>query len=69
MLALEKRFNFEAESLSVRAHGYRRFAARLGGLDAERLPLPPRRLAYDRGDEAALELWRCRRRQTNTPPD
>ena len=33
------------------------------------LVLPPRRLAYDRGDEAALELWRCRRRQTNTPPD
>jgi hypothetical protein len=69
VLALEKRFNFEAESLSVRAHGYRRFAARLGGLDAERLPLPPRRLAYDRGDEAALELWRCRRRgERGAPP-
>ena len=58
VVALEKRFNFEAESLSVVAHGYRTFRGALAGFDAVRLALPPRFVDYDRGDVGALELWR-----------
>ena len=58
VVALEKRFNFEAESLSVVAHGYRTFRGALAGFDAVRLALPPRFVDYDRGDAGALELWR-----------
>ena len=58
VVALEKRFNFEAESLSVVAHGYRTFRRALAGFDAVRLALPPRFVDYDRGDAGALELWR-----------
>ena len=50
-------------TLSVRAHGYRAFSRRLGDFDAERLPLPPQTLEYDRGDESALELWRLGERR------
>jgi len=58
VVALEKRFNFEAESLSVVAHGYRTFRKALAGFDAVQLPLPPRAVDYDRCDTNALELWR-----------
>ena len=58
VVALEKRFNFEAESLSVVAHGYRTFHKALAGFDAVQLPLPARAVDYDRGDTNALELWR-----------
>ena len=47
VVALEKRFNFEAESLSVVAHGYRTFRGALAGFDAVRLALPPRFVDYD----------------------
>jgi len=69
LLALEMRFNFELESLSVRAHGYRTLRRRLDALDAVRLPLPPRVWHYDRGDEAALELWRVSKRDPGKRPD
>ena len=58
VVALEKRFNFEAESLSVVAHGYRTFRGALATFNAVQLPLPPRFVDYDRGDVGALELWR-----------
>ena len=58
VVALEKRFNFEAESLSVVAHGYRTFRGALATFNAVQLPLPPRFMDYGRGDVGALELWR-----------
>lgn len=59
VFALELRFNFELESLSVNASGYRRFreATAAGYFEAAKLELPRQYLyGYDRGD-AAFELW------------
>jgi predicted nicotinamide N-methyase len=69
-LSLEKRYNFELSSLSVQAHGYRRFMRHIGqqtssgacGVDDQRLlqgrrlPLSfPQALEYQR--VSSLELW------------
>lgn len=65
VVALELRFNFDAASLSVAAHGYRRFlelvssetglfaASKLDHLPAQRL------LGYERGD-GCFEMWLLR---------
>jgi len=70
VVSLELRFNFEADSLSVRAHGYRRFRAELargveeGCFRVERRPLSVQRLrGYDRGGpetERCFEIWELR---------
>jgi len=58
VVSLELRFNFEVESLSVQAHGYRRFRDLSDTFfEATRLHLPAQRLQQYHRHGATFELW------------